>query len=216
MRIFSTILILVLLNCGCQQQAPVVVSPSGTPEAKRPLLIAMGDSLTEGLGVETEKAYPAQLEARLEKDGLDWEVVNSGVSGETSSAALSRLEWVMKAKPDAILLVTGANDGLRGIDPTITQQNLDSLVTQIKQSGTKVMLGGMKAPANLGDDYTRKFEQLYPAVAQKHEVPLIPFFLEGVAKNPELNQADGKHPTEEGYSVIVEQIAEPVKSWLGS
>lgn len=170
--------------------------------------------MTEGLGVDPESAYPAQLESRLREAGLNWKVVNSGVSGETSSGALSRLEWILKLEPDAVLLVTGANDGLRGLDPDLTRQNLDALVARLREQRIKVMLGGMKAPPNLGADYTEKFESVYPAVAEKHQVPLVPFFLEGVARVPELNNEDGKHPNAEGYAVIVESILEPVKSWL--
>jgi acyl-CoA thioesterase-1 len=213
------ILILAILLTACQQapitegNTPTPRAPS-TPEAKQLVLAAVGDSLTEGLGVDTEKAYPAQLEARLMRAGLDWKVINSGVSGETSSGALTRLDWVLKTKPDAVLLVTGANDGLRGLDPDLTQQNLDTIVTKLKQKDIKVMLGGMKAPANLGSDYTERFENIYPAVAEKHDVPLIPFFLDGVAKQTELNLEDGKHPNADGYKVIVDNIFEPVKIWL--
>lgn len=213
--------VLLLLLSGCRNEpitegnlpTPRVAS---TPETATLTLVAVGDSLTEGLGVEPDRAYPAQLEARLKEAGLNWTVVNSGVSGETSSGALTRLDWVLKTEPDAVLLVTGANDGLRGLDPELTQQNLDAIVSSLKEKNIKVMLGGMKAPPNLGGDYTEKFEAIYPAVADKHNVPLIPFFLEGVAKQPELNTEDGKHPNADGYGVIVENIFEPVKSWLGS
>ena len=209
-----TAVFFILLLFGCQTNLPSKSTPSSTPEAAKPVLVAVGDSLTEGLGVQPEEAYPAQLQARLSEAGLKWEVINSGVSGETSSGALTRLDWVLKTKPDAVLLITGANDGLRGLDPELTRQNLDAIVSKLKDQGIKVMLGGMKAPPNLGDDYTSQFESIYPAVAEKHGVPLIPFFLEGVAKTPELNQEDGKHPNPEGYAVIVENILEPVVDWL--
>jgi acyl-CoA thioesterase I len=213
----KVILILALLLVGCRQ-APITEGNTptvpATPEVKRPILVAVGDSLTEGLGVKAEEAYPAQLEARLKEAGMEWDVINSGISGETSSGALTRLDWVLKTEPDAVLLITGANDGLRGLDPGLTQQNLDTLVSKLKDKNIKVMLGGMKAPPNLGGEYTKKFESIYPAVAQKHNVPLIPFFLEGVAKQPELNLEDGKHPNPEGYKVIVDKIFEPVSSWL--
>lgn len=213
MKYFAAIL-LILLTLGCQSSAPIAPTSSATPEQARPVLAAVGDSLTEGLGVPPDEAYPAQLEARLREAGVDWQVINSGVSGETSSGALTRLDWVLKTKPDAVLLVTGANDGLRGLNPELTKQNLDTIVTKLKAQNIKVMLGGMKAPANLGADYTTNFESIYPAVAEKHGVPLIPFFLEGVAKVPDLNQEDGKHPNPQGYAVIVDNILEPVKSWL--
>lgn len=216
-RIF--LILVVLFLWGCEREpvtegntpTPRTVS---TPEQKAQTLAAVGDSLTEGLGVETEMAYPAQLEARLKAEGLEWDVINSGVSGETSSGALTRLDWVLKTQPDAVLLVTGANDGLRGLDPALTQKNLDALVTRLKEKNIKVMLGGMKAPPNLGSDYTEKFESIYLTVAEKHNVPLIPFFLEGVAKQPALNLEDGKHPNSDGYKVIVDRIFEPVADWL--
>jgi len=214
-RVKNLIAVLVIfLLFGCQTTPPPQSTPSSTPKAARPVLVAVGDSLTEGLGVQPEEAYPAQLQARLSEAGLEWEVINSGVSGETSSGALTRLDWVLKTKPDAVLLITGANDGLRGLDPELTRQNLDAIVSELKSQNIKVMLGGMKAPPNLGDDYTSQFESIYPAVAEKHGVPLIPFFLEGVAKAPELNLEDGKHPNPEGYAVIVQNILEPVKVWL--
>jgi acyl-CoA thioesterase-1 len=189
-------------------------APGAEAEVHRPKLTALGDSLTEGLGVDPQEAYPAQLESRLNEAGLNWEVVNAGLSGETSSGARTRLDWVLKTEPDAVLLVTGANDGLRGVDPALTQENLDAIVAELKQRNIKVMLGGMKAPPNFGQDYTDRFEGVYTAVAQKHDIPLIPFFLEGVARDPEFNQEDGKHPTAEGYKVIVDNIFDDVKSWL--
>jgi acyl-CoA thioesterase I len=202
---------------GCNQQTGAVDGEAerpATPELKKAKLTALGDSLTEGLGVDPEMAYPAQLEARLQAEGLSWVVVNAGLSGETSSGARTRLGWVLKTEPDAVLLVTGANDGLRGLDPALTEENLDAIVTELKAKNIKVMLGGMKAPPNLGADYATKFELLYQRVAQKHSVPLIPFLLEGVARDPKLNQKDGKHPTAEGYTKVVDHIFEDVKSWL--
>lgn len=203
-----------ILLVGCRQPAPVTTSYSPSPQVVRPVLTALGDSLTEGYGVAAEDAYPAQLEVRLRADGLPWQVVNAGLSGETSSGALSRLDWVLKTKPQAVLLVTGANDGLRGLDPNLTEQNLNAMVGKLAASGVKVMLGGMKAPANLGEDYVQQFEAIYPRVAKAHNVPLIGFFLEGVAKSPDLNLEDGKHPNKEGYAKIVDFIYADVKTWL--
>jgi len=147
---------------------------------------------------------------------MPWQVINAGLSGETSSGARTRLPWVLKTEPQAVLLVTGANDGLRGLDPAITEDNLDAIVAELKSRNIKVMIAGMKTPPNLGTDYGTKFESIYPRVAQKHSVPLIPFFLEGVARDPELNQEDGKHPTAAGYTRIVDNIFEDVKNWLES
>lgn len=212
--------ILVIFSTGCQQQEEPRSTPaaeaSATTKVERSTLTCFGDSLTEGLGVDPEQAYPSQLERRLQEAGLEWEVVNAGLAGETSSGARTRLGWVLKTEPDAVLLLTGGNDELRGIDPALTKQNIDYIVGDLKSRGIKVMLGGMKSPPNLGSEYTDRFEAIYPWVAEKHDVPLIPFFLEGVARDPELNQADGKHPTAEGYTKIVDHIFEPVKEWLES
>ncbi len=174
----------------------------------------MGDSLTEGLGVDPDEAYPAQLEARLRREGINWTVINAGVSGETSSGALTRLSWILKSNPDAVLLVTGANDGLRGLDPKLTAENLKSIVSELKKNDIEVMLGGMHALPNLGEDYAQKFNAVYGQVAKQEGVMLIPFFLEGVAREPHLNQEDGKHPTAQGYTKVVEHIYPDVSRWL--
>lgn len=210
-------LLAVLAATGCQ--APSGESPKSSPtpaavKANLKTLTAMGDSLTEGLGVDPKDSYPAQLERKLQADGMDWKVINAGLSGETSSGALTRLPWVLKTKPDAVLLVIGANDGLRGVDPALTKRNLEALVDQLKEQHVPVMLGGMLALPNLGADYASKFDGLYPEVAKEKGVPLIPFFLEGVARDPALNQEDGKHPTAKGYAKVVEQIYPQVKDWL--
>lgn len=209
---------LIMLGCGKTTEPSPTASASAIPSlhGEQRTLTAVGDSLTEGLGVDPMEAYPAQLEARLQKDELNWKVINAGVSGETSSGALTRLPWILKTKPDAVILVTGANDGLRGVDPKLTQDNLKAIVSELKKNNIKVMLGGMRALPNLGEDYARKFDAVYRQVAQEEGVVLIPFFLEGVARDPALNQEDGKHPTAEGYAKVVEHIYPEVKNWLGS
>jgi acyl-CoA thioesterase-1 len=169
-------------------------------------IAAVGDSLTAGLGVGEEDAYPAQLEKRLRADGYNWRVVNAGISGETSSGTLSRINWVMKLKPDIVILETGANDGLRGIDPRVTRKNIDETVRILKRHKVIVVLAGMKMVRNLGREYTTRFDDMYPALAKKHGLILIPFFLQGVAGKPSLNQSDGIHPTAEGYRVITKRI----------
>ncbi len=216
-RLLATLIVLFAVGCSGPNSpaATPQATTEPTPAASQPRLVALGDSLTEGLGVEPDMAYPAQLERRLQEAGLNWKVVNAGLSGETSSGLRSRLDWVLKTKPDAVILVTGANDGLRGVDPAVTEANLDAIVTQLKSQNIKVLLGGMKAPPNFGEDYAGKFEGVYQRVADKHSVPLVPFFLEGVARVPELNQDDGKHPTAEGYTKVVDLIFPQVKSLLG-
>ena len=197
----------------------VACSPEATPQAGNrraapaafekplPVIVAMGDSLTAGYGLDPAEAYPAVLEARLRQEGYLWRVVNAGISGETSSGALSRVDWVVaRLKPDIVILVTGANDGLRGIDPQLLAENLRALVRRLQASGALVVLGGMKMVSNLGGDYTAAFEAVYPAVARETGAFFIPFFLDGVAGDPTLNQADGIHPTADGYRRIVAHI----------
>ena len=169
-------------------------------------IVAVGDSLTEGLGVEEEFAYPAVLEEKLKTLGYPYQVINAGVSGETSSGTLSRIKWVLTLKPDIVILVTGANDGFRGIDPELIKSNIRTIVKLLKENNVTVVLGGMQIVQNLGREYTTAFADLYPDVARSENLILIPFFLTGVAADQELNQPDGIHPTAEGYQVIVNNI----------
>jgi len=170
------------------------------------IIVAVGDSLTAGLGVNEDDAYPARLEKKLRAAGYDWKVVNAGISGETSSGTLSRINWVMKLLPDIVILETGANDGLRGIDPRLTKRNIDETIRILKQKNVIVVLVGMQMVRNLGQEFTRRFAELYPALAKKHNLILVPFFLQKVAGDPLLNQADGIHPTAEGYRIITETV----------
>jgi acyl-CoA thioesterase-1 len=169
-------------------------------------IVAVGDSLTAGLGVNEEEAYPAQLEKKLRAAGYDWKVVNAGISGETSSGTLSRINWVMKLRPDIVILETGANDGLRGIDPAVTRKNIDETIRILKQQNVTVVLAGMQMVRNLGQEFTKGFADIYPALARKHGLILVPFFLQGVAGDPSLNRPDGIHPTAEGYRIIMERV----------
>jgi acyl-CoA thioesterase-1 len=179
-------------------------------------IVALGDSLTAGLGVDENMAYPSQLARRLAADGYNFRVVNAGVSGETSSGALSRIDWVISSlQPDIVILETGANDGLRGLDPGLLEANLDRLVARLKSRNIQVILAGMQMLPNLGPDYIRAFADIYPRIAAKHGVLLIPFFLEGVAGRPELNQNDRMHPTAEGYTRVVETVYPTVVTAIG-
>ena len=198
------ILFLVLFIPGCSDE-PTSLSDPKAPEYDG-IIVAVGDSLTEGLGVAEESAYPALLEKKLQSDGYHYRVINAGVSGETSSGTLARINWILKLKPNIVILVIGANDGLRGIDPELIRTNLLRLVRTLKEKSVTVLLGGMPMAKNLGEEYVSAFENNYPSVAQEEKVDLIPFFLTGVAANPNLNQADGIHPTAEGYRVIVDHI----------
>jgi acyl-CoA thioesterase-1 len=191
------------------EPTPVTAPPTAAdpvPTSSALLIVAMGDSLTEGLGVEPAEAYPAQLEQRLRSDGYDVTVVNAGVSGETSSGARSRAEWVLRQQPDIVILATGGNDGLRGVEPTVTQDNIDQIVQTIEESGAVVVLAGMEMVQNMGAQFTSDFRAIYPEIAARHDVILMPFLLEGVAANPDLNQPDFIHPTAEGYRIVVDNL----------
>lgn len=208
------VLLMVLAGCGAEPSSDGAApqTPVKAPSV-RGTIVAMGDSLTAGPGVDESEAYPALLQKKLAAGGHHFNVVNAGVSGETSSGALSRIDWVISAlKPDLIILETGANDGLRGIDPDVLRKNLDRIVAVIKSNNIAVILCGMKMLPNLGPVFTQAFTDIYPETARKHAIPLIPFFLEGVAGNPQYNQPDRLHPTAEGYRRIVDHIYPDVLS----
>lgn len=174
-------------------------------------IAAVGDSLTAGYGLAEEQSYPAQLERRLHADGLRYRVVNAGISGETSSGTLSRIKWVLTLKPDIVILETGANDGLRGISPELTQKNLSEIIGILAEQKVVVVLAGMQMLSNLGEEFQTAFKNLYPAVAEQRKVILIPFFLEGVAGERQLNLPDAIHPTEQGYTAVVSNLMPYVK-----
>lgn len=195
-----------LLGCERKEMTQPAAPKQQSAPAEEGIIVAVGDSLTAGYGLDETNAYPAQLERRLREAGYPWRVVNAGISGETSSGALSRVKWVLTLKPDIVVLVTGANDGLRGIDPKVTEKNLDEMIRTLKERNVTVVLGGMKMVTNLGRAYTGAFSAVYPAVARRHDLILVPFFLDGVAGRADLNQDDGIHPTAEGYRVVVDTV----------
>jgi acyl-CoA thioesterase-1 len=179
-----------------------VVVPAGA--ATR--ILALGDSLTAGYGLPAEESFPARLQAWLRNHGIDAEVTNAGVSGDTSAGGLARLDWSLAEPADAVLVEFGANDALRGVDPKETYKNLDGILSELDQRHEKVMLLGMEAPANWGAEYRDAFRAIFPALAEHHHVLLYPFFLDGVALDPTLNQDDGLHPNARGVSVIVDRV----------
>lgn len=188
---------------------------SALPALAQPLRISvLGDSLVAGYGLLAQQAFPVQLEAALKRGGHAVVVDNAGVSGDTSAGGLARLDWTLATNPEIMIVELGANDALRGLDPVALEQNLDRILTRLKQAGVVPLLAGMRAPRNLGSDYYNRFDPLYPALAAKHQLAFYPFFLDGVAGRPELNQADGIHPNVAGVKVIVEKILPLVEDLL--
>jgi acyl-CoA thioesterase-1 len=175
-------------------------------------ILAFGDSLTAGYGVKTSESFPAQLQMALQAKGHKVTVTNAGVSGDTTTGGLERLDWALDPKPDAVILELGANDALRGIDPKVPRENLDKMLAALKAKNIPVLLTGMKAPNNWGDDYVKSFDAIYPDLAAKYGVPLYPFFLEGVALDRSFSQPDGLHPTAKGVAEIVKRILPDVEA----
>jgi acyl-CoA thioesterase-1 len=195
-----------LLLTGLSGVLPLALAAGPASVDDRPRIVAFGNSLTSGLGVAADETYPAELQRRLDALGLRYRVINAGVSGETTAGGLRRVPWILRSKPEIVILELGANDGLRGLRVEETKANLEHIIQQLQQSGTHVVLAGMKLPPNYGNDYLSAFERLYPDLATRYRLPLIPFFLEGVAASNTLNQADGIHPTARGYRAIVEMM----------
>lgn len=178
-------------------------------------MIVLGDSLTEGIGVAKESAYPALLEKKLHEIGKkEWTVMNAGVSGSTTASAVSRMKWLLKTKPEVILLVLGANDGLRGLKVEDSQKNLAHAIEYAQQQKVRIILGGLYMPPNYGADYTDKFKKMYSSLASQHKVTFVPFVLDKVAGNPKYNLADGIHPNEEGHKIIADNIFQILKGAL--
>jgi acyl-CoA thioesterase I len=189
-----------------------IATPAG---AHVPVILDIGDSLTSGYGLPAEQAFPTRLEAWLRRKGIEARVVNAGVSGDTTASGLALLDWELADKPDLVILALGGNDALRGIDPDTVRTNLDKMIQRIETSGAKVLLLGMISPPNWGEEYKRAFDRIFPELAEAHNVSLYPFFLEGVAMKPELNQPDGIHPNEAGVAVLVDRIGPLVARLVG-
>jgi len=178
------------------------------------VIVAFGDSLTAGLGVSVEEAYPAVLARRIKDAGYSYRVINGGVSGETTAGGLRRVRWILENRPEIVILELGANDGLRGLSIDQTEKNLATTIELLQKENVQVVLAGMKLPPNYGKEYTEAFENLFPKLATRYHLILIPFFLEGVAARSTLNQADGIHPTAQGYQVIVDHLWPKIEALL--
>jgi acyl-CoA thioesterase-1 len=184
--------------------------------AKPLKVVVLGDSLTAGLGLPGNAAFPAKLQKALKTKGIETDMVNAGVSGDTANGGLERLDWSVPQDADAVIVELGANDALRGTDPKVPRKALGEILQRLKARNIPVLLAGMLAPPNYGKDYAAQFDAIYPDLAKQYGVPLYPFFLDGVAADAKLNQADGIHPTAAGVDVIVGKMLPTVEAFLGS
>lgn len=214
------LLALFLIGCG-EESVPrqtgnpgdrVVPTP---PAGGTPTIVFLGTSITAGLGVDPEQAYPAVIQRKLDSAGLAYQVINAGVSGETSAGALTRIDWILRQAPAVLVIETGANDGLRGQPPETVRANIQAIIdrTRVTSPATSIILAGMQALPNLGRTYVQRFIALYPELAAQNQIRLIPFILGGVGGVDSLNQADGIHPTPRGQEIVAEnvwQVLEPV------
>ncbi len=213
-RYFFVLLLLVACGEGAQKketQTETVTEEKPikkVSESNKKVILFFGNSLTAGYGLDTEESFPALVQDRLDSLGLGYTAINSGLSGETTTGGLNRLQWVLNQKVDIFVLELGANDGLRGIPLTETRANLQSIINAVKEKNpeTRIVLAGMQIPPNMGQDYTQEFRTIFPELAEKNELALIPFLLDGVAGNPELNLPDGIHPTAEGQKIVTENV----------
>lgn len=190
--------------------------PAGAQTGKPVRIVVLGDSLTAGLGLPAQSTFPVNLQSSLKNKGIDAEISNAGVSGDTSSGGRDRLDWSVPDGTDAVILELGANDALRGIDPKLTRDALEDVLKRLKARNIAVLLCGMLAPPNYGADYAARFNAIYPELAKQYGVPLYPFFLDGVAAEATLNQTDGMHPTAQGVDVIVSRILPSVEALLAT
>lgn len=218
---------LLLLACGDapapSPSEPPAADPTPPPPASAvpegdedvPLVVFLGDSLTAGYGLDEDHAYPAVVAERLAAEGTPVRVVNAGVSGDTTAGGLSRLDWLLRQRPDVLVVSLGGNDALRALEVGMTEENLRAIVRRSRAAGARVLLTGMLAPPNYGPEYTEKFKEIFPRLAADLDVPLVPFLLEGVGGDPELNQSDGIHPTAEGQRRVAELVLPYLKEVLG-
>ncbi|MDO9439275.1 MAG: arylesterase [Beijerinckiaceae bacterium] len=209
--ISSAFVIAALLAVACLPSSISSVAAQPAPPLQ---VVVLGDSLSAGYQLPQESAFPTLLERALRADGLNVDVANAGVSGDTARNGLERLDWAVPDGTHAVIVELGANDMLRGADPEVTKDSLDKIISRLKLRGVKVMLAGMVASPSLGREYGDRFNAIYPDLARKHDVPLYPFFLEGVAGNRTLNLEDGMHPNRRGVEMIVRSIFPTVREFL--
>lgn len=193
----------------------ILFSPPASAQEEPSRILFFGDSITAGYGIDKREAYPALIQQKIDSLGWDYKAVNGGLSGETSSGGLRRIDWMLRQPVSVLVLELGGNDGLRGIDPAVTKSNLQKIIDKVraKYPDAAIVLAGMRVPPNLGQDYTAAFREIYPALAEQNDVALIPFLLEGVGGDEALNQSDGIHPTAEGHKVVarnVWEVLEPI------
>lgn len=197
----------VVSTCACPAQTPALRT-----------IIVFGDSLTAGYGLADPdtQSYPAQIQRKIDADHLPWRVVNAGLSGETSAGGLRRIDWVLNQKPDVFILELGANDGLRGTAPEVTQANMQAIIDRVRSRypDSRIVLAGMRMPLSMGQDYAEAFHAVYPALAARNRLILIPFLLEGVAGNPDLNQGDSIHPTAPGAAIVANNVWKTILPFL--
>ncbi len=209
--------VLLLAACASEPSRPapdavaadtVSAAPGEAPAPERRTILFLGNSLTAGLGLDPEQAFPALIRHRIDSLGWRFEVVNAGLSGETTAGGLRRIDWLLRRPVDVLVLALGGNDGLRGIPPEVTKANLQAIIdkARARYPDVRIILAGMQAPPNLGEAFTEPFRSLFPEVARERDVALIPFLLEDVGGVPERNQADGIHPTAEGHRIIAETV----------
>lgn len=191
---------------------PLTVNAQEQPQR----ILFFGDSITAGYGIEQEQAFPAIIQQKIDSLNWNFKVINGGLSGETSAGGLRRIDWMLQQPVDVFVLELGGNDGLRGIDPEVTQKNLQKIIDKVENQypDAAIILAGMQVPPNLGERYTQQFKKIYPTLARKNDLALIPFLLKGVGGNPAFNQSDGIHPTKKGHEVLAETIWEVLKPIL--
>ena len=188
--------------------------PEPVYSKEKAVVLAFGDSLTAGYGVKDEESYPSKLQEKISSAGFPHKVVNAGVSGDTTAGGVRRIRWLMKHEPEIVILALGANDGLRGLSIDEMRKNLEVMITICREHNAQILLAGMKALPNYGEDYMREFETVFPELAEKHDLIFLPFLLEGVAGEREYTQSDGLHPLASGYSIITDLVWQRLKPML--